>query len=118
MAGLGRDQPALDFLRKASVVRDSRRADEGASLRPSTGEGAVVDADRQELARRLFALASEVAEAAMEATIAGQSPRLDDAGCEQVAAALRDAAHGLTSLAEAAFVIARTGAAGRALAGR
>lgn len=72
-----------------------------------------MDADRQELARRLFALASEVAEAAMAATIAGQSPRLDDAGCEQAAAALRDAAGGLAGLAEAALVIARTGVAGR-----
>ena len=66
-----------------------------------------MDAHRRELARRIFVIATELLEDSHEVAIAGQSPRLNDRSCVQLACNLRQAGHDLTALADAAAIMAQ-----------
>lgn len=83
----------LDFARKASVV----------AVR---GEAAMND-QRKELVSRLFVIATELLEDAHEIAIGGQSPKLNARGCVQAVDRLRETAADLTTLANAAILIAK-----------
>ena len=54
-----------------------------------TGTGLIMDADRKELVHHLFALATEIAEAAHETAVSGQASTMPPAKLIRAAAALR-----------------------------
>jgi hypothetical protein len=65
-----------------------------------------MDEDYRELARRLFAAATDMTETAHEAAVAGQSEALSAGDYAKAARRLEAAARGIAALAEAAAVIA------------
>ena len=68
-----------------------------------------MDDDRRELLSRLFTAATELAETAHEAAVAGQSGMLTANGYATAARRLRAAASDAAALAEAAEIVARPG---------
>ena len=68
-----------------------------------------MDDERRELLRRLFAVLTELIEAAHEAAVAGQSGALTADGYAKAARRLRAAARDAAALADAAIIIARPG---------
>ncbi len=83
----------LDFRREESV--------------PAAGfRGGGMDDDKRALLRRLFAVATEIAESAHDAAIKGQSARLTAQDYADAARRLQATARNVAVLAEAATVIA------------
>ena len=70
-------------------------------------EGARMDAQRRELARRLFVTATELFEDAHEIALAGQSPHLSVHACRKSAERLRAVACDLAALADVVSLMAR-----------
>ncbi len=68
-----------------------------------------MDDDRRELLRRLFAAATELTETVHDAATAGQSGTLKADDYAEAAGRLRAAAGDVTTLADAAMVMARPG---------
>ena len=66
-----------------------------------------MDENRRELARRIFAEATERLEEAHEVAISGQSPHLSGADSHSIAGRLRRIAQEILILAETAIILAR-----------
>ena len=66
-----------------------------------------MDDDHRELARRLFAVATEILEDAIEIAVAGQSPRASATDLFDNAERLQSAARDIVAIAEAAMIVAR-----------
>lgn len=66
-----------------------------------------MDKDLQELARRLFTVATGILEDATVVAIAGQSHKLADKACERYARELQMVGRDVAKVAEAAAVMAR-----------
>jgi hypothetical protein len=64
-----------------------------------------MDREQRETANRLFTQATVGIEDALEAAVAGQSPRLTDARCRAAAARLQVMVSDIAALAAAALVI-------------
>ncbi len=72
-----------------------------------------MDDDCRELANRLFATATAMLEDVIEAAVAGQSTRLNPSQLADHGCGLQTAAHDIAIIAEAATIIANSGASGR-----
>ncbi len=66
-----------------------------------------MDKDLQELARRLFTVATAVLEDATIVAVAGQSHKLTEKSCERDAHELQQVGRDVTTVAESAAVMAR-----------
>ncbi len=68
-----------------------------------------MDDDYREFAHRLFAAATAMLEDAIEAAVAGQSPRSPSANLAEQARALQVRAQDIAVIAEAAMIVANLG---------
>jgi hypothetical protein len=66
-----------------------------------------MDNDLQELARRLFTVATAILEDATIVAVAGQSHKLTEKSCERCARELQQVGHDVAIVAETALVMAQ-----------